>query len=59
MEHLEHIIILVIFLLAIRYIIQVFSPSNESGGCSKSCGNKCAVQHLSKTMEELEKNSLN
>lgn len=53
MEYLEHGIVFIVFVLALRYLFGVFSPDNESG-CSKGCGNKCAVANLEKAMEAFE-----
>ena len=57
MDYLEHLIILGLFLLSIRYLVGLFSNKKEAG-CSKNCGNSCAVTKLEKAMEKLEKEGL-
>ncbi|BDS13372.1 hypothetical protein [Aureispira anguillae] len=54
MEYLEHLIIFLIFGLALRYLFRVFF-GDKATGCSKSCGNKCAVANLDKVIKEFEK----
>ncbi len=54
MEYMEHIILLFVFLMAVRYLQQVLFPGNKSGACSKSCGNNCAVEHLEKAMTQFD-----
>lgn len=54
MEYLEHGIIFLIFLLAVRYLVQALLPSKDAG-CAKGCGKKCAVANLEQAMEQLEK----
>ena len=51
--YIEQGIIGLLFLLACRQLICVLRPQNY-GGCSKGCGNKCAVGNLEKAMEQFE-----
>ncbi|WMX16392.1 MULTISPECIES: hypothetical protein [unclassified Aureispira] len=53
MEYLEHTVILIVFLAAIAYLVSIFRPSKASG-CSKGCGNQCAVGNLEQAMHQFE-----
>lgn len=57
MEYIEHGLIFLIFLGAIGYLISIFRPSKATG-CSKGCGNQCAVGNLEQAMEQFEQDLL-
>lgn len=57
MEYIKHRIILIVFVLALRYLFSVFSANNSGDRCSRGCGNKCAVSNLEKAMKTFEKDT--